>query len=190
MRALRRRRGDEGPVDAFRLRCSATLFAVVAHKHNLPLLRAATLRVLKHFTGDLLYDAGIPGFAGYTGDPEKDRNVRAAPPEHASESAALRSPRPPSARPHRIPAASRGPLAVRAQVLKGPDEETLRLLGNVQWPVIEAAAQKEALLARQEDMDAAAAAGEPGKRQHERLGTDLGFVQWQRLVGKADPSEL
>ncbi|KAJ8612118.1 hypothetical protein CTAYLR_002418 [Chrysophaeum taylorii] len=84
-----------GPVDAFKLRCCATLFAVLAAREKDTQLRAACLRVLATFKGDCVYAAGGPGTAGYVDS-----------------------------------------LAARRNVLAGPDESTLEMLGVDDWTVL------------------------------------------------------
>lgn len=65
-----------GPVDAFKARCSATLFAVIAHQAGDEELRQACVRLLEHFKGaDMIYKAGGAGTAGYTEDAGATRNV-------------------------------------------------------------------------------------------------------------------
>ena len=54
-----------GPVDAFKAFCSCTLFAAVAHRLGDAPLKAAALKTLDHFTGDVVYTAGRKGTAGF-----------------------------------------------------------------------------------------------------------------------------
>ena len=54
-----------GPVDAYKVRCSATLFAAVAHLQNDAEVRHAAVQLLSHFHGDAAYTPGGPGTAGY-----------------------------------------------------------------------------------------------------------------------------
>lgn len=79
-----------GPVDSFKARISATLFAVVAHRIGDEELRSAAVNVLHHFTGDVVYTAAGQGTSGHSNDLQRN-------------------------------------------VLKGPDEETLRILGEKNW---------------------------------------------------------
>lgn len=60
----------QGPADAFRLCCCATLFAAVAHRGEMPEVRDAALAVLRRFCDDdaVVYISGGPGTAGYAGD--------------------------------------------------------------------------------------------------------------------------
>ena len=55
-----------GPVDSYKVWCSATLFAAVAHKLTPPdaEVRAAAVGVLRHFKGDVVYTSGGRGTAG------------------------------------------------------------------------------------------------------------------------------
>ena len=55
-----------GPVDSYKVWCSATLFAAVAHKLTPPdaEVRAAAMGVLRHFKGDVVYTSGGRGTAG------------------------------------------------------------------------------------------------------------------------------
>ena len=55
----------EGPVDAFKVFCSCTLFALVAHEAGDEALRRAAVAVLGRFTGDVVYSAAGPGTSGY-----------------------------------------------------------------------------------------------------------------------------
>merc|ERR1740121_122712 len=59
-----------GPVDSFKVRCSATLFAVAAKLRGDGEVHAGCLKVLGHFVGDCAYTPGGPGTAGY--DPGGD----------------------------------------------------------------------------------------------------------------------
>ena len=54
-----------GPADSFKVRASATLFAAVAEHDGDDERRDAALRLLRRFTGDVVYTAGGPGTAGY-----------------------------------------------------------------------------------------------------------------------------
>mgnify|MGYP006145764803 CR=1 FL=1 len=62
-----------GPVDSFKVFCSATLFASIAHKEGDDELRKAALAVLEHFTGDVVYSSEGPGSSGHSD--EQVRNV-------------------------------------------------------------------------------------------------------------------
>ena len=65
-----------GPVDSFKVFCSATLFAGLAHKSGDDELRSAALAVLRHFKGDVIYTAGAKGTSGnLAGDAKSLRNV-------------------------------------------------------------------------------------------------------------------
>lgn len=54
-----------GPVDAYKVRCCATLFAAVAHMQGDAEVRRAAVATLHHFTGDVLYTPGGEGTAGH-----------------------------------------------------------------------------------------------------------------------------
>jgi len=54
-----------GPVDSFKVRASATLFATAASKADDREVLAGCLQVLQHFTGDCVYTPGAEGSAGY-----------------------------------------------------------------------------------------------------------------------------
>ena len=54
-----------GPVDSFKVFCSATLFAVLAHEAGDDALRAAAVAVLGRFTGDVVYSAAGKGTSGH-----------------------------------------------------------------------------------------------------------------------------
>lgn len=54
-----------GPVDAFKVFCSATLFAAIGHKLADRELAVAALNVLDHFVGDVVYQSGGFGTSGY-----------------------------------------------------------------------------------------------------------------------------
>jgi uncharacterized protein (DUF1810 family) len=66
-----------GPVDAFKAFCSCTLFAAVAHSEGDEALKAAAIKTLSHFSGDIVYTAGKRGTAGFVdgGSPEALRTV-------------------------------------------------------------------------------------------------------------------
>lgn len=69
-----------GPVDAFKLRCCATLFAAIAYQLGDDELRRVALDVLSHFKGDMVYTAGGSGTAGYVdGTIALQRNVLQGP---------------------------------------------------------------------------------------------------------------
>ena len=52
-------------MDAYKLWCSATLFAAVAHQANDAEVRAAAVSTLRHFKGDVKYTPKGEGTAGY-----------------------------------------------------------------------------------------------------------------------------
>ena len=56
-----------GPVDAYKLWCSATLFAAVAHQAGDAEVRAAAVSTLRHFKGDVKYTPKGEGTAGNVG---------------------------------------------------------------------------------------------------------------------------
>jgi len=64
-----------GPVDAFKAFCSCTLFAAVGHRVGDAALQTASLRVLSHFTGDVVYTAGNKGSAGHMPGGQSARTV-------------------------------------------------------------------------------------------------------------------
>lgn len=64
-----------GPVDSFKLFCSATLFAGLAYKEGDDELRQAALSALSYFTGDIIYSAAGPGSAGFMEDASMNRNI-------------------------------------------------------------------------------------------------------------------
>lgn len=55
----------KGPVDAYKLWCSATLFAAVAHQQGDVEMRRAAVGALRHFTGDVKYTPAGEGTAGH-----------------------------------------------------------------------------------------------------------------------------
>mmetsp|Transcript_9452 Transcript_9452/g.14008 ORF Transcript_9452/g.14008 Transcript_9452/m.14008 type:complete len:140 (-) Transcript_9452:139-558(-) len=62
-----------GPVDSFKVRASATLFASAASKRGDEELVQAALRLLRHFNGDCSYRPEGEGSAGHmTGFPDED----------------------------------------------------------------------------------------------------------------------
>lgn len=66
----------KGPVDSFKVFCCATMFAAVAHKAGDDELRIASLAVLDHFKGDVIYYADKKGSSGYRDDaPDEKKNV-------------------------------------------------------------------------------------------------------------------
>ena len=64
-----------GPVDAFKLWSSATLFSALAYRAHDDELRRAALAVLSHYTGDMVYTAGGRGTAGFVENEAARRNV-------------------------------------------------------------------------------------------------------------------
>ena len=54
-----------GPVDAYKLWCSATLFAAVAHLQGDVEVRRAAVGALRHFRGDVKYTPAGEGTAGH-----------------------------------------------------------------------------------------------------------------------------
>jgi len=64
----------QGPVDSFKLFCSATLFAAIAHREGHADLKRSALSVLQHFTGDVVYSSKGEGSSGHYSDGEV-RNV-------------------------------------------------------------------------------------------------------------------
>ena len=64
-----------GPVDSFKVFCSTTLFAALAHKSGDDELKQAALKVLQHFKGDVVYTAAGKGTSGnLAGDATSLRN--------------------------------------------------------------------------------------------------------------------
>lgn len=58
-------KGSDGPIDSFKVRASATLFASAASKlHDREVVQAC-VQMLQHFNGDCTYQADGPGTAGY-----------------------------------------------------------------------------------------------------------------------------
>ena len=71
-----------GPVDAFKVRCSATLFAVIAYRSGDTALCSASVRLLAHFKGgQMVYAAHAEGESGYTEDKHAQRTVLSGPDE-------------------------------------------------------------------------------------------------------------
>ena len=69
-----------GPVDAFKLRCSATLFGALAQRAGDAALLAAARRVLAFYTGDgVVYTAAGRGTAGYHAPDQGAANVASVP---------------------------------------------------------------------------------------------------------------
>jgi len=105
-----RRTADEawvkGPVDSFKVWCSATLFATLAHRSGDDELRAAAVATLGHFKGDVIYSAKGQGTSGYIEGAPADKQRYA---------------------------------------MAGPDEETLRILGQKDWETIAAQGGKAEL---------------------------------------------
>lgn len=54
-----------GPVDSFKVWCSCTLFAVLAHEAADDELRTAAVAVLSHFSGDVVYSSEGDGTSGH-----------------------------------------------------------------------------------------------------------------------------
>ena len=62
----------QGPVDSFKVYCSGTLFAAIAHKEGDAELRGAAVDLLSHFTGDVVYSPQGKGSSGHIdGQPDE-----------------------------------------------------------------------------------------------------------------------